>query len=69
MALDIVNKEFLIDGTARLLLSNGGGRIVGTLIVTDLKTVEDLQSRNAVSVDFKYRSFSTIKEVGETEVK
>ncbi len=69
MALDITSKEFLIDGTARLLLSNGGGRIVGTLIVTDLKTVEDLQSRNAVSVDFKYRAFSTIKEVGEPEVK
>ncbi len=69
MALDIQSKNFLNDGTAHLTLINGGGRIIGTLILTDQKIVEDVQSRNAVAIEFKYRPFATIQEVGAQEVK
>lgn len=69
MAVDILSKNFLNDGTAHLTLTNGGGRIVGTLIITDQKTVEDVQSRNAVSIEFKYKAFTTIQEVGNPESK
>lgn len=65
MALTIQNSAFANNGTATLTITNGDGRIVGTIILTDIKVVEDVRSRNATAMEFKYSSMTSIVEVGD----
>lgn len=65
MALTIQNSSFANNGTATLTITNGDGRIVGTILLTDIKVVEDVRSRNATSMEFKYTPMTSIVEVGK----
>lgn len=69
MALTIQNSAFANNGTATLTITNGDGRIVGTIILTDIKVVEDVRWRNATSLQFGYTPMLTIGSGDEKKVE